>query len=155
MVKNYYEILGLAKTASQNDIKKAYRQLAKQHHPDVNAGSKESEQLFKDITEAYQTLQDESAREAYDARYEAFVQGRGQARERNGAEQARAQGQAKANQQRANPGASMEDLHKTFEQFFGFHPKTGEVNEKSMNRGKKNPLDTTDMFEQFFRMKKK
>ncbi|MED4572974.1 DnaJ domain-containing protein [Brevibacillus agri] len=154
-MKNYYEILGLAKTASPNDIKKAYRHLAKKHHPDVNAGSKESEQLFKDITEAYQTLQDESARQAYDARYEAYVQGKGQARQQSGTGKAGARAQRTTAQERANQGVTMENLESAFERFFGFHPKTGEVSQKGMNAGKKNPLDTTDLFEQFFRMKKK
>lgn len=154
-MKNYYEILGVAKTASLNDIKKAYRQLAKKHHPDVNAGSKESEQLFKDITEAYQILQDEASRKAYDERYEAYVQGKGQARPKSGAGKAGANTQTRAARERANPGMNMENLESTFERFFGFNPKTGEVNKKAMNGGKKNPLDTTDLFEQFFRMKKK
>lgn len=148
-MKNYYAILGLTRQASQNDIKKAYRQLAKQHHPDVNAGSSESERLFKEITEAYQTLQDPALREAYDARYEAFQSKKQQTGQTNSTRQ----GQARQQAQSAS-GLNMEDLGSTFERFFGFDPKTGEMNE-SMKSRKKNPLDTTDMFEQFFRMKKK
>ncbi|MGG4444059.1 J domain-containing protein [Brevibacillus fortis] len=149
-MKNYYEILGLTKQASTNDIKKAYRQLAKQHHPDVNAGSSESERIFKEITEAYQTLQDPALREAYDARYEAFQQKKQQTGHTSG----KKQGQSKQQQAQSVPGVNFEDLGSTFERFFGFNPKTGEMND-SMKSGKKNPLDTTDMFEQFFRMKKK
>ncbi|MCE0452471.1 MULTISPECIES: J domain-containing protein [Brevibacillus] len=150
-MKNYYEILGLTKQASTNDIKKAYRQLAKQHHPDVNAGSSESERIFKEITEAYQTLQDPALREAYDARYEAFQQKKQQT---GGHTSSTKQGQSKQQAQSA-PGVNFEDLGSTFERFFGFHPKTGEINPNTMKSEKKNPLDTTDMFEQFFRMKKK
>lgn len=149
-MKNYYEILGLTKTASMSDIKKAYRQLAKQHHPDVNAGSSESERLFKEITEAYQTLHDPALREAYDARYAAYEQ-----RSQNGAREQRTRAQAQSPKERANPGAAFENMESTFERFFGFHPKTGDVSKNGMNPAKKNPLDTTDMFEQFFRMKKK
>lgn len=63
---NYYDILGVDKTASQADIKKAYRKLAKKYHPDVNK-SKDAEEKFKKINEAYETLSDEEKRKNYDA----------------------------------------------------------------------------------------
>jgi curved DNA-binding protein CbpA len=55
-MKDYYKILGLKPNASQNDIKKAYRKLAILYHPDTNSGSKEAEEKFKEITEAYEAL---------------------------------------------------------------------------------------------------
>lgn len=67
MSKNYYDILGVSKDASQDDIKKAYRKLAIKYHPDKNPGDKEAEKKFKDITEAYETLSDESKRKEYDS----------------------------------------------------------------------------------------
>ncbi|MCU6340011.1 DnaJ domain-containing protein, partial [Enterobacter quasiroggenkampii] len=63
---NYYELLGVQRHASPEELKKAYRRLAKQYHPDVNGGSSEAEQRFKQIHEAYAVLQDEAARKAYD-----------------------------------------------------------------------------------------
>ncbi len=64
--KDYYAILGVEKTASQDEIKKAYRKLAKQHHPDVNKGNKASEDKFKDVSEAYEVLGDAEKRKKYD-----------------------------------------------------------------------------------------
>lgn len=64
--KDYYKTLGVAKGASQEEIAKAYKKLAKKHHPDLNAGDTASEEKFKDITEAYEVLKDEEKRRLYD-----------------------------------------------------------------------------------------
>ncbi|GAA4427492.1 J domain-containing protein [Pontibacter saemangeumensis] len=64
--KDYYTILGVDKTASQAEIKKAYRSLAKKYHPDKNKGDKASEAKFKDISEAYEVLGDKDKRQQYD-----------------------------------------------------------------------------------------
>ncbi|GAB3526920.1 J domain-containing protein [Pontibacter brevis] len=64
--KDYYTILGVDKKASQADIKKAYRALAKKYHPDKNKGDKAAEDKFKDISEAYEVLGDETKRQQYD-----------------------------------------------------------------------------------------
>ncbi len=65
--KDFYAILGIAKDASDADIKKAYRKLARQHHPDTNSGNAASEKKFKDISEAYSVLSDPDERQQYDA----------------------------------------------------------------------------------------
>lgn len=65
--KNYYKILEIDKTATQEEIKKNYRRLALEHHPDKNAGSKKSEEKFKEIAEAYAVLSDEEKRRQYDS----------------------------------------------------------------------------------------
>ncbi|MEB3340495.1 J domain-containing protein [Okeania sp.] len=64
--RNYYQILDVSKDASVDEIKKAYRRLARQFHPDVNPGNKQAEEKFKDINEAYDILSDLDKREEYD-----------------------------------------------------------------------------------------
>jgi molecular chaperone DnaJ len=64
--KDYYAVLGVAKNASQAEIKKAYRKLAQQHHPDANAGDPRAEERFKEISAAYDVIGDEDKRKAYD-----------------------------------------------------------------------------------------
>ncbi|MGF1485763.1 MAG: DnaJ C-terminal domain-containing protein [Prochloraceae cyanobacterium] len=69
--RNYYEILMLPRNATSEEIKKAYRKLARQYHPDLNQGDKSAEQKFKDISEAYEILSDRTKRSQYD-RYSSF-----------------------------------------------------------------------------------
>ncbi len=64
--RDYYEVLGVSKGTSTDDIKKAYRKLAKQYHPDVNPGDKDSEAKFKEVNEAYSVLSDDQKRSNYD-----------------------------------------------------------------------------------------
>ena len=64
--RDYYEVLGVKKDADENTIKKAYRKLAKQYHPDSNAGDAGAEQKFKEVTEAYNVLSDKEKRKLYD-----------------------------------------------------------------------------------------
>jgi molecular chaperone DnaJ len=64
--KNYYDVLGVAETATAKEITRAYRKLARQHHPDANAGDAKSEEKFKEISAAYDVLGDETKRKEYD-----------------------------------------------------------------------------------------
>jgi molecular chaperone DnaJ len=66
MSQDYYELLGVSRTASADDLKKAFRKLAMQHHPDRNPGDKDSEKQFKNINHAYDILKDPEKRAAYD-----------------------------------------------------------------------------------------
>jgi len=75
--KDYYEVLGVPKGSPLEDIKKAYRKLAIQYHPDKNAGNKEAEEKFKEATEAYEILADPKKRQAYDQFGFAGVEGMG------------------------------------------------------------------------------
>ena len=76
-MRDYYEILGIARDADADAIKKAYRKLAVQYHPDKNGGSKEAEEKFKEATEAYEVLRDPQKRAAYDRFGHAGVRGSG------------------------------------------------------------------------------
>jgi curved DNA-binding protein len=64
--RDYYEVLGVKKTASEEEIKKAFRKLAMKHHPDRNPGNKQAEERFKEINEAYAVLSDKQKRQQYD-----------------------------------------------------------------------------------------
>jgi molecular chaperone DnaJ len=81
----YYEVLGLERTATADDVKASFRKLAKQHHPDSNHGDDEAEHRFKELNEAYDVLKDGQKRAAYDRfGHAAFEQGMGGARGQGG-----------------------------------------------------------------------
>ena len=76
--RDYYEILGVDKSASKEDLRKAYRKLAMQYHPDRNPDNKEAEEKFKEAAEAYEILSDEEKRSNYDRYGHAGLRGASQ-----------------------------------------------------------------------------
>lgn len=153
---NPYEILAVAKDASEAQIKKAYRNLAKKYHPDVNRGNKEAEIKFKAVGEAYNILSDKEKRANYDKmaqQREEEVQGE----KRRKASQERKASGAPINQQ-FDIANMAQGMTQGFERFYGFDPKSGEITrEEKLNtnaKKKKNPLDTSAMFERFMGFKK-
>lgn len=143
-MENYYEILGIKRDASQEEIKKAFRKLAKQYHPDVNGKNCEADEKFRKINEAYNVLNKESSREEYDLKLDNAQKGP------NGFKY---NSQKKESSKTNNyQNININDIEKSFENFFGFNPKS---KEKVNKETKKNPIDTTDIFEKYFRVKKK
>lgn len=139
MMKNYYDQLGIEHNASMEEIKQAYRRLAKKYHPDVNHGNPNAEVQFKKVKEAYETLYSTELREKYDARL-----GLSKQRFKKTTNQSNDAG---VNSQGFNPA----NVQQTFEQFFGFDPKTKKRNvNKSEKQKSKNPLDTSDFFNSYF-----
>jgi len=110
--KDYYKILGLTKSATQEDIKKAFRKLAVKYHPDKNPGNKAAEEKFKEISEAHEVLGDAEKRKKYDELGENWQQYQGNAQQENWG-----QGQ----RQRYSGGSSFEggDFSDFFESVFG------------------------------------
>ena len=68
--RDYYEVLGINKNASQDEIKKAFRTMAKKYHPDLNANNKDAAEKFKEVNEAYEVLSDQNKK----ARYDYFIE---------------------------------------------------------------------------------
>src|SRR6185295_18752111 len=86
--KDYYSTLGVAKTATEKEIKQAFRRMARKHHPDVNPGDKSAESKFKEISEAYEVLGDPEKRKKYDelgANWRAYEQAGAPAGQESGA----------------------------------------------------------------------
>ena len=75
MAKDFYEALGVSESASPEEVKKAFRSLAKKYHPDCNQGDKSAEARFKEVSEAYETLSDSKKKQEYDTlrKYGAFA----------------------------------------------------------------------------------
>lgn len=112
--RDYYQILNVSKSASQDEIKKAYRNLAREYHPDVNPDDPKAEEKFKDINEAYQVLSDKDKRDKYDrfgSQWKQYQQTGGQAEDFDWSQWG-AQGQRGGTQYRT---VSQEE----FEQMFG------------------------------------
>ena len=135
-MKNYYEILEVDRNASDEEIKKSFKTLAKKYHPDQNQGNPNCEQKFKEINEAYNTLSDKDKKSEYDKKF--FGQSFNQKSEKEN--------------KKKNKNMSSADFFHTqdiFESFFGFNPKNGETNFSGVNKDVK-PMKTNEAFEKIF-----
>ncbi len=133
---NYYNILGLQAGASEDEIKKAYRKLAKKYHPDLNPNDAKAAAQFQKVKEAYEHLTDpKNAQEPK--------------------ENTQSQEKKKASPPPQGQPIDFANMQQSFEQFFGFNPQTGQItNEEKLNKTqKKNPLDTSDFFSSFMGFK--
>ena len=115
---DYYKILGLSKTASENDIKKAYRKLARKYHPDLNPNDKNAEKKFKEINEANEVLSNPENRKKYDQYGEHWQHAEEY-------EKAKQQNQYQQSYQGATGGYSEEDFSDFFENMFGGQSSRG------------------------------
>lgn len=135
---DYYQILGVNEQAADDQIKQAYRKLAKQYHPDLHPGDAKAEARFKDLVEAYETLGNREKRKAYDQK-------------RKKASEVRAK---KTRTQTNTSEMDIQNFAKHMESYFGF-AFSGTAESKKENKENKqqgNPLDMTKMFERYMKM---
>lgn len=136
---DYYKILGVSEQAEEEQIKRAYRRLARKYHPDLNPNDSEAEEKFKNVAEAYEILGDTDKRKEYDLKRAKT----GDGRKRESTASAK------------SPDKNMADFTKDMERYFGFSFVGGQAEkQKTGAEGKKrNPLDVTEMFEAFMKVK--
>lgn len=136
---DYYRILGVSEQAEEEQIKQAYRKWAKKYHPDLNPNNAEAEAKFKDVVEAYEVLGDSTKRRGYDLKRK--VHGANDKKE-------------KKSSQTQDMNINIGNFTKNMERYFGFSFK-GETADKKCTGEytDKNPIDVTDMFEAFMRIK--
>lgn len=148
MEPDFYRILGVREDATEEEIKKAYRSIAKKYHPDANQGNHAAAERFKAASEAYAVIGDTAGRKEYDSR---------RATERTPKKESPASKKGNSQGSFRGTGFDKSSMSAGFEQFFGFNPTTKEVHEEKMNPNKKtktNPIDMTEMFERYMGIKK-
>jgi len=149
-MEDYYKILEVSRAANSDEIKKAYRKLAKKYHPDSNPGDKAAETKFKKISEAYETLSDENKKTDYDRKT-------GGSSNSDTYTQTNTQNKASSNSPHSRKNFDPKDFARSgdvFENFFGFNPKTKEGNLNKNNDNIK-AMKTKDAFDAVFNRNKK
>jgi len=135
-MKSYYEILGVAETATEAEIKTVFRKLARENHPDTHPGDKAAEERFKAIAEAYETLGNPTLRKKYDL-------------ERKQASQSR-------NANRKTASADPFDFYNmNFDDIFMDITAEQETKKQTDKKSTKNPINTDDLFSKFMGFKPK
>lgn len=137
---DYYRVLGVPEQADENQIKQAYRRLAKKYHPDLNPDNLAAEEKFKSVVEAYEVLGDAVKRKEYDLK-------RAKIRDKRQHTTSAAAGTPDMNIDFGN-------LSRDMARYFGFSFAKGSTGGGSLKKaGEKNPLDVTEMFEAFMKVK--
>jgi len=174
---DYYRILEITEQADEEQIKQAYRRLAKKYHPDLNPDNPEAEEKFKNIAKAYEILSDTIKRKAYDStRRPPVIYGNlerskstGSQSERKNAKRAKAE-YSKKEHDKNKPGRSSSnvcqdndtkakekksDFTKDLETYFGFSFEEGKkiVKEQDGQKEQSDSLDLTEVFKMFMKMK--
>ncbi|SDP16886.1 J domain-containing protein [Clostridium gasigenes] len=147
-MKNYYKTLDISVNATKDEIKKAFRILAKKYHPDRNVNNENALRNFQEINEAYEILGNEDSRKEYDKKISSSKQSN--SKDTN----SKNNKSSNDNRKSQDKSDSMADLNKYFESLFGFDANTNNI-DKDKLKNQKNPIDTSNMFEGFFNIKKK
>lgn len=150
-MKNYYEVLGVSRDATKDEIKKAFRAMAKKYHPDKNKDDNDAIKKFQDASEAYEVIGNEESRAEYDKKLDGF-------NSRKSDQGAGFRGKSEGNKSKTETTSKSskspyENLQDCFEGFFGFKPNSSKVDKDKMGKKSKNPIDTSAMFESFFSKK--
>ena len=145
-MKDYYKILNLSVNANNDEIKKAFRSLAKKYHPDRNKDDKEALKKFQEVNEAYEVLSNEDSRKKYDQEMD-----KGSTNKETNSKNNKSDN---SNKKYQDKGESIENLNKYFESFFGFDANSNNINKDKLKK-ENNPIDTSKMFESFFNIKRK
>jgi len=135
-MKTYYQVLGVAETATEAEIKKVFRRLARENHPDTHPGDAVAEARFKEVAEAYETLGDPLKRKQYD-----LVRTKGQ------------QSRSRARPTPKNPF----DFTMDFDDIFSNMPRSEKPDKQTVSakQNKENPLNVDDVFSKFMGFKPK
>ncbi|MBZ0314283.1 J domain-containing protein [Clostridium butyricum] len=149
-MKDYYKILGVSETSSKDEIKKAFRSLAKKYHPDRNGNDENAIKKFQEVNEAYEVLSNEDSKKSYDEKKANFKN----AHKRKNENSKNNKTDNDFSEKTRSKKESMEDLNQYFANFFGFDPTSNNINKDKLKK-QDNPIDTSNMFESFFKMKKK
>ena len=149
-MKDYYKILGVSETSSKDEIKKAFRSLAKKYHPDRNGNDENAIKKFQEVNEAYEVLSNEDSKKSYDEKKTNFKN----AHKKKNVNSKNNKTDNDFSEKTRSKKESMEDLNQYFANFFGFDPTSNNINKDKLKK-QDNPIDTSNMFESFFKMKKK
>jgi DnaJ-class molecular chaperone len=135
--RDYYEVLEVSRGASPDQIKTAYRRLAKKYHPDRNRGDKTAESRFKEVQEAYEVLSDPAKRRVYDQHGHAGVHGNGPAGPQAGGWRSAGRGPSRAHTWSSGGEVPIENLEDLFTVFGGMGDQGGSSFEEIFGRGRR------------------
>lgn len=140
-MQDFYKILQVRRDASMQEIKKAFRTLAKKYHPDKNPNNPKAAEIFKTLNDAYMLLSDVQKRKAYDQKLIEF--------ERQGSSDIfQNEKQPVRNNENAHSAFNFFQTNHTFEDFFGFDMEKGQRKDKP--KSSVQPMKNKDVFEKFF-----